>query len=292
MARELHPEHDTLARLIAARIAAHERSAQVSVGPSELGTPCARKLGFKLAHVEPVNGLDDVPWRPTVGTAVHEWLAAMLRAENARLQAEVDAATARKKTAPCGHPWCGPFGHEDRFLVEYRTVVGTLADHPVPGTIDVFDRATGRVIDWKIVGPTTLREQRKRCRKGGPGPGTGYREQGQLYARGLHRSDGFEVAEVCVYFLPSNGELDDAVFWSEPYDPAVGAAVLRRARAILAALAEHGPQRVLPKLQRVNDHCAHCPFFAPGTTDLTVGCPGADDLIANTGDRFNDLLPS
>ena len=50
-------------------IAHHPRSLQKRIGPSEVGTPCDRRIGYKLlGHTENERG---DAWKPTVGTAVH-----------------------------------------------------------------------------------------------------------------------------------------------------------------------------------------------------------------------------
>jgi hypothetical protein len=47
------------------------RSLQRRIGPSEVGSPCTRRLGYKLAGVEPVNTSGGDPWASFVGTATH-----------------------------------------------------------------------------------------------------------------------------------------------------------------------------------------------------------------------------
>lgn len=261
MTEQLSRGDADLLALIDARVRGHERSQQVRIGPSEIGVTCSRKLAMKLAQVpDAAGGPDRTPWRPTVGTAVHAWLAEMLEADN--------AATGLS---------------EPRWLVEQRVVVGTLDGEAIPGTVDVFDVELGRVVDWKIVGPTSLRDYRRN------GPGRQYRVQVHLYGRGLARL-GHDVREVAIAFLPSNGELSDAVWWSEPYNPEIGKRAFERIRALKADFDDIGPD-LFAELPTRNDHCEHCPFFVPGTKDLTVSCPGDAGMLANPGDQFSDLLP-
>jgi hypothetical protein len=270
--------------LIARRIEIHERSLQTVIGASELGTPCIRKLGHKLNQTPPVpDQVDgDDKWRPTVGTAVHEWLATMLRADNARLAQEAPSGIAHCDV----HPWCvGETCHRDRWLVEYSTPIGTIGEDKVPGNLDVFDRFTGTMVDWKIVGPTALKSY-KRDRH----PGQQYRVQVQLYGRGLHRAGGEDVKYVGIMFLPSNGELKDHFYWEEEYDPEVGKDALARAREVKNLIDTEGPS-ILGKLKTTDDHCAHCPFFSPGATDLERECPGDPSLTANMDEGFADILP-
>jgi hypothetical protein len=56
------------------------RSLQRRIGPSEVGSPCTRSLGYKLAGVEPVNTGGGDPWASFVGTATHAELEAGVQA--------------------------------------------------------------------------------------------------------------------------------------------------------------------------------------------------------------------
>lgn len=288
---------EELCELIAARIESHERSLQVEIGASELGTPCIRRLGLKLAEVPAVTvqRLGSSAWRPTVGVAVHDWLADMLRAHNAVLAAEAKACPDNEQC----HPWCGepddhavdhPVAienrrgqHVDRWLVEQHTAVGTIYEREVPGTMDVFDRWTHTLVDWKIVGPTAIKNYRKE-----KDPGPGYKTQAHLYGRGLSRKLGERVDYVGIMFLPSNGELKDHFYWEEEFDPKVGAEALRRARELLRLIQDEG-ETIFRKLKTVNDHCAQCPFFAPGSNS-PIECPGDPSLTANMDEGFADIL--
>lgn len=50
----------------------HPRSLQTAIGPSEIGTPCARKIAYKLLGVE--ERPQKPNWRATVGTGTHMWM--------------------------------------------------------------------------------------------------------------------------------------------------------------------------------------------------------------------------
>lgn len=272
---------DELRSIIGQRIEAHERSLQKIIGASELGTPCIRKLALKLAQAPPVpEQIDgDDQWRATVGTAVHEWLGHMLDADNARLESECDDETGR-----CEHPWCPDGQHRDRWLVETHTAVGTVYGVEVPGTMDVYDRWTHTVVDWKIPGPTAIKRYRQT-----KDPGPEYRVQIQCYGRGLARRHGEDVRWVGIMFLPANGELRGSYYWETEYDPEVGKEAFTRAREVMALVTEEGPD-IFRKLSTVNDHCIHCPFFEPGATD-PMRCPGDPSMLEAGADSFADLLP-
>jgi hypothetical protein len=232
---------DELIGYVSNAISNHPRSQQTRIGPSEIGMPCTRRLAHKLAGTVEVNERD-AAWRPTVGTAVHSWLEQALQAVN-------DTLT------------------YDRFYLEERLSVGTIGGVEITGSCDCYDRVTATSIDWKIVGPTALKKYRK------DGPGEQYRAQAHLYGRGWQRA-GNPIDHVAVMFLPSNGELHDAHYWTEPYSEQVALDALARANTVadLVQVAGSAAAAVLP----ITDaHCRFCPYFQVGATDLTVACPGS-----------------
>ena len=265
-----HPE---LAPIVAA-IVEHPRSQQVEIGPSEIGTPCVRRLGHLLAGTPKQPA--PVPWRPTVGTAVHAWIANAFEAFDERL--------------PDSSP---------RYLMEQRVTVGTIAGRPFGGSADLYDAAEFRVIDWKIVGPSALKKYRTACRipddpaqhaafyqRTDVGPGQTYRVQAQCYGHGFALAD-MPVDEVAIWMLPSNGELDQAVRWAEPYRPEVAEWAIKRANDVAAVAAAAGWEATLPALPRVEDRCGRfCPFWRAGAdvNDPTY-CPGSDAYVRGEAER-------
>lgn len=237
---------DELRHLIAAHISQHPRSQQTRVGPSELGTPCRRRLGYKLLNHPEVNHTP-VPWKPTVGTAVHAWLEHALQAHN-------DAHTT------------------DRFYLEERVTVGQVNGTDIDGSCDVYDRVTGTVIDWKVVGLAGLKRYRI------DGPGETYQRQVHLYGQGFINA-GLPVEHVAICFLPQNGELSDLHYWHEPFNPALAADTLTRANGVASLTASLGPT-ALELLPTADAYCSYCPWLKPGSTDLTQGCPGDDSKPA------------
>lgn len=234
----------------------HPRSLQARIGPSELGGPCARKIGYKLSGHDEINHTDDTPWLPTVGTAVHTWL------EDQFTQANAGQDIAR-------------------WLTELSVCVGEVLGVEITGSCDLYDRVTATVLDWKIVGPTQLKKYRSQ------GPGEQYRSQGHLYGRGLTRR-GLPVDTVTIAFLPRNGELRDAYFWSEPYEEQVALDALQRAEGIgltMQALGTAG----LPLLATADAYCTRCPFYKANSTNLDAGCPG-DENARTASNHFADLL--
>lgn len=238
------PDHDLradLTDLISHAINDHPRSKQRIPGPSELGTPCQRRLGYKMLETPEVNTDRDVGWKPTVGTAVHAWLQQACEAYNDAHKIE-------------------------RYYLEQKVAVGEVAGKTIKGQCDVYDRALATVIDWKIVGKDAL----TRYRLNGPGPQ--YEEQAHLYGRGFQLL-GLPVETVAVVFLPQNGELRDMHVWSQPYDEARAVATLARADGIATLTGSLGTA-ALPLLPTADAYCNYCPWRMPAATDLTEACPG------------------
>lgn len=75
--------NDAINAIVAQGINNQPRSQQKLIGPSEIGTSCVRCLARKLAGVEklPPQGINDVPWLPAIGTAVHTMLESFFHAQ-------------------------------------------------------------------------------------------------------------------------------------------------------------------------------------------------------------------
>lgn len=234
----LHVIHDTILN--------HPRSLQKAIGPSEIGIECDRRLAYKLLdkperHQAPA-------WLPTIGTGVHSWL-----------EEAFDQAATAQHIATGGGP--------EEWLTENRVTVGELPGlGPISGNCDLFHRPTGTVIDHKIIGPGPLKKYKA------AGPSQQYRIQAHLYGQG-YADAGHTVRRVMIAFLPRNGQLSDAYLWSEPWNPQIAADALARLERINNAVMTVG-DRLLPVLPTSDAHCGFCPWFRPGSTDLTTGCPG------------------
>lgn len=229
-----------------------ERSQQTLIGPSEIGTPCLRKLGYKFAGTPPVNINIDTKWLATIGTAVHAWL-----------EETFTAATTNE---------------DGRWWTERRLNVGTLGGEPISGTCDLYDATNHVVIDHKVVGKTSMEEYRR------DGPGDQYRTQAHLYGDGWVNA-GYPVERVAILFLPRYTPFR-TYLWSEPYDPTVGPAALTRADNVKQLISTIGAN-VLPLLPTADAHCSYCPWFTPGSTDPTKGCPGDAQYLTVLRDKPN-----
>ncbi len=243
---------DELMHIVREHVGSNPRSGQRTVGCSEAGTPCMRRLGYRLAGVP---GASERPpsWLAHVGTSVHANLAEALVQFN-----EAAGFT--------------------RFLVECSVDAGSYGSKGLVlrGSCDVYDRATRTVIDWKIVGVTTLRAARK-----GDVSQT-YRTQIQLYAHGLVRR-GVPVERVAIAYLPRNSELTDAFWHMEPYDASVATAAVERLNGLALGVEQLGTS-VLPALPRADD-CKFCPWHVRridgADSEPESNCPGVTKVRAS-----------
>lgn len=230
-----------LAHLITEAIKGAPRTVQTRLGPSEIGDPCARRIGHKIigtpARPLPPN------WKATMGTAIHAWLAAVLDADNVAGAPMMDG--------------------QERWLVEVPVTVGD----GISGTADVYDRITATVIDWKTCGRTMLRKYKAN------GPGVGYQIQAHLYGLGLVRA-GQPVDTVMVIFLPRQGELAEAYVWSEPFDQGLAEAALQRYIGVESLVAVLG-EAALDALPMSPQWCSLCPFYQSGCEGHPEGRPAA-----------------
>ena len=261
-----------LKAVIADAITAHPRSQQKRIGPSEIGNPCARAIAYKVTGCPEVRTLPP-GWRPFVGTATHGDLEEVF------------------VTQPLTEDGAA------RWLVELTVEAGQVAGQPLKGHLDLYDRVTCTVVDWKIVGPSSMKKYRAAI-NAGRAPRIVYRVQGHTYGLGLTRR-GLPVDTVMIVFLPAAGELDEALVWSEPYDEQVAVAAMARVDRIhglaaalglapaLAAtngalhaigaghLADPGTGPDSPAIGTDPYSCRFCPWLLGGSTDLSVSCPGA-----------------
>jgi hypothetical protein len=110
-----------------------DRTLQRMIGPSEIGHPCNRWIGYKQLHIP--ERPRAVPWKATVGTGVHMWLETALDRYNLQHYELL--------------------GYNERFYIETKVGVGEINAESITGHCDVYDRVTGTVIDWKGLALTT-----------------------------------------------------------------------------------------------------------------------------------------
>lgn len=239
-----HPFKQELIKMIGWYDANTARSLQKTVGVSELGIKCQRRLAYRLAGTPAVNHPD--PWFAVIGSAVHDWLAYSL---------DVYQTVALNRT-----------GANRRFLIEKK--VRLTDDHlGIGGSTDLFDVDFLRVVDHKVVGNDAL----KRYIQEGPSPE--YRVQAHGYGYGWELL-GWPVREVCLVFYPRSNFLSNMHVWTEPYDRQVALDALARVRTIDLAR-RHGVSPTDWPAAPDKGWCTWCPQYNPALDRADEGgCPG------------------
>ena len=232
-----------------------ERNQQSTLGPSEIGTACDRRLALSLMRYPAVNPGGD-NWASFVGTCIHSGLEEMFM--------WADAGSGR-------------------YAPEVRL---TFPNKHVPkGTTDLIDRVLLCVIDHKGMGQWSLDKLKTQ------GPSRTYRVQAHTYAYGASIK-GERVKHVAIVGWPRDkGSLDDLYVWTEPYDPDIARNALQRVDNIGAQLAgctdTYGlhndgcgcPDTVAAAyaLPMDNTDCRFCPFYMKGAARSEGGiCNGRD----------------
>ncbi|KAB8196228.1 hypothetical protein FH608_005480 [Nonomuraea phyllanthi] len=233
------------------------RSLQIEIGPSEINHKCARWLGYKQLATPTINE-QGLAWRPAVGTGVHSLLEGVFRRTNEMLGTT-------------------------RFLIEQRVTIGDVCGQPIRGSCDLADRVNGITVDWKIVGPTTLRRVKAEKK-----PSDEYRAQAHAYARGFNTA-GVPMDRVSIYYLPSNGEFAEGYFWSESYDEQIVLNALKRLEAITTLTKSMGTA-ALGLLPTADAYCTRCPYHRAGSQDLAQGCPGDPAALNRATNSITSLI--
>lgn len=232
------------------RNSSDNRSAQRTLGPSELGSPCDRQLAMKLLGIRPVNYQEG--WAPFVGTAVHVELANMFE-------------------------WANGAG-SGRYLTEVPVTFGNAL---VPrGTLDLYDGLLYMVDDHKLMGRYSLDKLIQQ------GPSETYRIQVQTYGLGAEKA-GLKVKEVAIIAWPrQESSLDKLYVHVEKYDRKVALDAIARveriateARRLSQPIAPDGqwsagrPMEVAREFP-AGDDCKWCPFYLKADKEMQRGCPG------------------
>lgn len=215
------------------------RSIQTTIGPSELGSLCDRKIAYRLAGTPEANWWSD-PLPAIVGTAVHSWLE---KAVN-RFQ-------------------------EVHFMDRWLTEITVQPDPMVKGHVDLYDKQLAMIIDWKTVSPTKLKAWKA------DGPPEHYIDQVNLYGRGAMNAQ-LPVSRVCLIAVPRSGWLRDMQVWVDDYRPERAQAALDRMYAIANKMISMGDDLAFEDIESVpSGECAFCPFYKGGSGKANMrGCPG------------------
>lgn len=219
------------------------RSQQTTLGPSQVGTPCDRRLVMHFLGAPKVNPGGD-GWAAWVGTQIHHGLEEML------------------KWADAGK---GRFAVEQRLKFSSKLVPG--------GTADLIDRTLFMIDDHKAQGQWAADKLRT------SGPGDLYRTQLHVYGMGA-RQKGEKIERVALISWPRDkSNLDDLYVWSETYDPQIARNALQRVDDLKAwadsQVAEGKSVQEVAASASHADDCRYCPFYLPDAKDLSNGaCNG------------------
>lgn len=229
------------------------RNQQQEIGPSEVGTPCIKQLAWKRGRAPVYN--DHQSWGAFIGKAAHAHLADAAAAENQRLRRQ-------------------------KYLFEHRIRLPLDHGDAIEGSLDLYDTDTRTVIDYKVVGPTTLKNAKAN------GPTVDYSTQVQLYAAGLD-IQGWQPEHVAICYLPRAHSWHDTYLWTAPYDEQVAHVALGRLAMVDQLLdGKHG-EHALPLVEYLPTaatHCEWCPAYTgDGLLTNSPGCHGHQAAPTNQG---------
>ena len=238
---------DQVAEIIRYENKHHPRSLQKELGPSEIGHPCSRKLVLHIIDAPECNpGFDPLP--SEIGIAYHARMERHLLATNIRLGRERYIAEQRVTS------WHGGEGG-----------AGDLV-----GSADCYDTDTHTVLDWKILGNTSMDDMRLH------GPKTSYRRQVQLYGR-AYELLGYPVKSVAIVAIPKSGTTYGIKAYPYAYDPTVADRVRERWHQLIVLADVLGVERnpkMTAAVEAVEETCEFCPFFSRTPDGSGYQCAG------------------
>lgn len=174
------------------------RSQQAAVGPSDLSSPCDRKLIYQILGVPKITE-SDVSLQAWVGTAIH-------------------ASLERAAT------------DDDDWLTEVPVAIKVNKKLILRGTLDAYHKPTCSVIDYKSTGPSAHAKYRQKSPEN-------YLTQISLYGLAAVLSGRMEVRHTALVYVPRNASLSDIHVDAHPWDEARAEAALRRFENLHAAAA-------------------------------------------------------
>jgi len=230
------------------------RSLQKTLGPSEIGHGCSRRLAYSVARPDmteekkilPYFKMD--PWPSIMGTAGHAWLAEAVELENVRL------------------------GYE-RWISETKVTAWDDVEGGI-GTCDLYDTQSESVFDFKINGPTQFKKYVKN------GPSKTYIGQVNVYGKG-YKQRGRVVRKVGVLFIPRAGLLRDAHLWMDDFDEALADSLHDQVKLITEVTAALDVKNNPKNFQLIpitpGSACEWCHHATPNPGDNPFLCKGTYD---------------
>jgi hypothetical protein len=213
------------------------RSQQVYIGPSEVGQECVRRLAYKLLDWEKANESGGGSWAANVGTAIHSFLEEIFSK------------------------------YPEKYEVEQKVQIRAN----LSGTVDLFDKEKGYVLDWKTTSPAGVKAKRSE------GATSQQVTQVQLYGYGKAQQ-GVQVNKVGLIFLPTGGQITDMHIELYDYDENAALSALARLDSVYELLStidvEENP-KMWPLIPATPSRmCMYCPYYRPFSTDLAIACNG------------------
>jgi hypothetical protein len=220
-----------LIKAVTAAGLSESRGKQTDIGPSQIGG-CALKLWLQLNGAEKTNN-DLLRFSSMMGTAIHSYIQQAFH----RLD---------------------PF--QERYLLEPEIYD---EETKLRGHVDMFDKQTGEVIDWKSTKMRNLSYF----------PSRQQRWQVQLYGYLIETVLKIKVNTVTLVAIPRDGTENDIVYHSEPYDATI-------ANEALAWLSEVKFAKYRPAPEKDAVFCRnYCEFY---DKTGTKGCAGRSKSDADS----------
>ena len=215
-------------KILLAAVAASEqsrpRNQYTGIGPSGVGD-CRRKVWLRLAGVRGDNPTK--VFAAWMGTAIHESIAK-------------------------GLYLLDPFG--DKYLIEH-----SMKRDPFAGSVDLFDKSTGAVCDWKTSKKSNLGFLARGTELGSKAhlwPSLAQRWQVSLYGWMLE-GEGHNVSTISLVGIARDGNEDTLRVHTEDYDPAL-------AQEAIAWLKEVGDLPQAPAPEKNAYFCqSYCSYWSP-----------------------------
>jgi CRISPR/Cas system-associated exonuclease Cas4 (RecB family) len=216
------------------------RSRQVSIGPSELGEECTRKLAYKLLDWEKVNVTASGSWAAQVGTAIHSYLEQV-------------------------------FSENEKYETESRVEIRA----GLKGTVDLFHAERNMVLDWKTKSPTGVKEKRSQGASKKEIIQVMTYAYGKVkegikvdYVGLVYLPTGGQISDMYIelhqyneqYVTDALGRIDKVYELLSTIDVEANPQMWSHIPAV--------PSRM----------CMYCPYFKPFSTDPSVACPGDSNV--------------
>lgn len=213
------------------------RSKQKFIGPSELATPCTRKLAYKLLDWDKVNESGGGSWAANVGTAIHSYLEDIFSK------------------------------YPERFETETRVKVRD----GLSGTIDLFHLGKNMVLDWKTKQPAGVKEKAKE------GASHQEIVQTMAYAKGkINEGQQVDYVGL-IYLPTGGQISDMYVELHKYDEAIVDKALARidDLYTLLSTVDVETNPAMWPLIpSEPSRMCMYCPYYRPYSNDLSIACNG------------------